>query len=301
MHKYTGFSDLCVPYTESTKDLKEILKELIELGYKNVAIEQTYDHVNNNGSKKSDPIPPAVDLTNISKELKGKLQLLNRITIVYSDASVTLVTSRSANLRGYNLVAVIPTTPDAFNHACQTMPCDIISYNADTVRGKMSRKYYFLAVSRNIMLEIKYAPAIVNSSERKEIINRAHKYHSYGKSKNVVISSGAQNRFQVRGPYDIANLGLIFGLSEEQSKNAILALPRKVLIAADARRHGKAGIVVRRQQDVVDSDDYSESELNEEIQTSEEEEEEDEDCSADEEMCEDEVVEPPKKVAKYEK
>lgn len=128
------------------------------------------------------------------------------MTIVYTEANVTLVTTRSAKLRGYHLVAVVPKTEDAFQHACQTMPCDIISYNSDTVRGKMSRKFYFVAVNRNIMFEIKYAPAIVNSNDRKDIINRAHKYHSYGKSKNVIISSEARDRFQVRGPYDIANL-----------------------------------------------------------------------------------------------
>lgn len=299
MNKYTGFCDLCVPYNSSTKDLKEILKELIELGYKNVAVEQIFDHINHSGDKRNDPIPVPVDLSAINKELKGRLRLLNRLTIIYAEASVTLVTNRSANLRGYNLISVIPTTEDAFQHACQTMHCDVISYNSDTIRGKMSRKYYFLAISRNIMFEIKYAPAIVDSSERKNIINRAHRYHSYGKSKNVIITSEARNRFQVRGPYDIANLGLIFGLSEEQSKNAILAMPRKILIAAEARRHGKAGLVISYRQNAVDSDDYSDSELDEEISDSVEEEEEQE--SGDEEMCDDEVEEPPQKMAKHDK
>lgn len=142
----------------------------------------------------------------MQKQLKGHLRLLNRLTIIYADASVTVITNRSANLRHYNIVSVIPTTEDAFQHACQSMPCDIISYNSDSVRGKISRKYYFLAVHRNIMFEIKYAPAIASSNDRKEIITRAHRYHSYGKSKNVIICSEARHRFQVRGPYDICSL-----------------------------------------------------------------------------------------------
>ncbi|XP_055640390.1 ribonuclease P protein subunit p30 [Toxorhynchites rutilus septentrionalis] len=297
MNKHTGFSDLCVPYTESSKDLLGTLTELIELGYKNVAIEQVYDHINYSGDKKNDPIPAAVDLSVLNKQFKGRLRLLNRLTIIYADASVTLSTNRSANLRKFNVVAVIPTTEDAFQHACQTMHCDIISYNSDTVRNKMSRKYYFLAVSRNIMFELKYAPAIVSSIDRKDTINRAHRYHSYGKSNNVVITSEARNRFQVRGPYDIANLGLIFGLSEEQSKSAILALPRKILIAAEARRHGKAGLVLSYRQNAVDSDDYSDSELDEEISTSEEGDEEEEEREYVDTLI-DEIEEPPKKVAK---
>ncbi|XP_029727621.1 ribonuclease P protein subunit p30 [Aedes albopictus] len=294
MNKFTGFSDLCVPYNSSTKELLGILKELDELGFKNVAIEQIYNH--DNCDKKGDPIPAPVDLKTLSKELSGRLRLLNRLTIVYTEGNVTLITTRSAKLRGYHLVAVVPITEDAFQHACQTMSCDIISYNSDTVRIKMSRKFYFVAVNRNIMFEIKYAPAIVNSNDRKDIINRAHKYHSYGKSKNVIISSEARDRFQVRGPYDIANLGLIFGLSEEQSKNAILALPRKVLINADARRHGKAGVVISVRQGAVDSDDYSDSEVNEPISDSDEEESEEMD--PDEDMQSDDGQEPPLKIAK---
>ncbi|XP_058817680.1 ribonuclease P protein subunit p30 [Topomyia yanbarensis] len=298
MNKYSGFSDLCVPFTSSVKDMKEILKELQELGYKNVAIEQVYDHVNHPGDKKNDPIPVAADLNIFNKDLKGHLRLLNRLTIIYADSSVTLVTNRSANLRRYNLVSVIPTTVDAFQHACQTMHCDIVSYNSDTVRGKMSRKFYFLAVSRNIMFEIKYGPAIVNSNDRKDAINRAHRYHSYGKSKNVIITSEAKSRFHVRGPYDVANLGLIFGLSEEQSKNAILGAPRKILIAAEARRLGKAGLTISYRKSGVDSDDYSDSELSEEIDDNEEEEESGDE---DEPMPDEATVEPPRKMAKHDK
>lgn len=291
MNKYTGFSDLCVPYNSSSKELLGILNELIELGYKNVAIEQIYNH--ENSDKKGDPIPAPVDLKPLSKELGGRLRLLNRLTIIYTEGTITLVTTRSVNLRGYNLVAVIPKTEDAFQHACQTMPCDIISYNSDTVRVRMTRKFYFVAVNRNIMFEIKYAPAIVNSNDRKDIINRSHKYHSYGKSKNVIISSEARNRFQVRGPYDIANLGLIFGLSEEQAKNSILGLPRKVLISADTRRHGKAGIVLNIRQNAVDSDDYSDTEIDEPISDSEEEKDDEDRC-----MESEEIQEPPTKIAK---
>ncbi|XP_053696047.1 ribonuclease P protein subunit p30 [Sabethes cyaneus] len=291
MNKFTGFCDLCIPLSSSNKDMLETLKELQELGYKNVAIEQIYDHINNPGEKNNDPIPAAADLSQFSKSLKGHLRLLNRLTIIYAEASVTLITNRSANMRQYNLVSVIPATEDAFQHACQTMPCDIISYNLDTVRGKLSRKYYFLAVSRNIMFEIKYAPAIASSNDRKGTISRAHRYHSYGKSKNVIISSEARHRFQVRGPYDVANLGLIFGLSEEQSKYAILGAPRKLLIAAEARRHGKAGLVVTYRQNAIDSDDYSESEIEE---PSTDDEEESDGNDSDHLQTE----EPPSKIAK---
>lgn len=113
------------------------------------------------------------------------------------------------------------------------------------------------------------------------------------KCSHLVITSLNINIFNV-----FTDSGLIFGLSEEQSKNAILALSRKVFINAEARRHGKAGIMVRvRQAAAVDSDDYSDSELNEPISDSSEEESEEE-MDEDEDMQSDGGQEPPRKIAK---
>ncbi|XP_049802750.1 uncharacterized protein LOC126237033 isoform X2 [Schistocerca nitens] len=56
---------------------------------------------------------------------------------------------------------------------------------------------------------------------------------------NVIISSGARESKYIRGPYDIVNLGLIFGLSEEQTKKAVSSTCRSLLTHADGRRCGK--------------------------------------------------------------
>lgn len=85
---------------------------------------------------------------------------------------------------------------------------------------------------RGIYFELQYSEAIINSTSRKKLITTGHKYHAIGKSKNIIITSGALNRFHIRGPYDIANLGLIFGLSEEQSKYSILGQCRSLLLRA---------------------------------------------------------------------
>lgn len=71
---------------------------------------------------------------------------------------------------------------------------------------KFSRKLYMVAVAKNIHFEITYAPAIIDSTSRKNIISKSHRYHAYGKSKNVILSSGAGSIIFVRGPYDIINL-----------------------------------------------------------------------------------------------
>lgn len=89
-----------------------------------------------------------------------------------------------------------------------------------------------MAVKRNMFFELKYSPAITDSSHRRELIRKGQMYHLGGKSKGIIISSGAQDKIEIRGPNDVANLGLIFGLSEEQSRNAIFGLGRKLMLSA---------------------------------------------------------------------
>lgn len=113
----------------------------------------------------------------------------------------------SDNLKKYDLLALIPKSPDAMQYACETFDTDIISFDpTESKLVKFSRKLYNLAVDRNIHFEIMYAPAIYDQTNRKNIINRSHIYHAVGKSKNIIISSGAINSIQLRGPYDIINL-----------------------------------------------------------------------------------------------
>lgn len=67
-------------------------------------------------------------------------------------------------------------------------------------------KYYQMAARRRIYFEIQYAPAIRDSNQRKDTIIVAQNLVSHRKAKSIIITSGALTAFQVRGPYDIANL-----------------------------------------------------------------------------------------------
>lgn len=41
------------------------------------------------------------------------------------------------------------------------------------------------------------------------------------RGKNLIISSGAPTVFELRGPYDVANLSSLLGLSMERAKAAV--------------------------------------------------------------------------------
>jgi len=192
--------------------------------------------------------------------------LYNRLTVTYSDPSVNYMAGKSVNFKKFHIVAALPTTESALQHACQTFFGDIITYDTDTSRIRLNRKFYYVAVRRNLFFELKYSPAIVDASERRSTIARAQQYHMVGKSQGIIMSSEATDRFHIRSPFDLASLGFIFGLSEEQAKCAISTMGRKVLLAAESRRFGRAPVLMK-----FDDVDTSTSEEEEEEESGDEE------------------------------
>ncbi|KAG4070823.1 hypothetical protein HA402_011049 [Bradysia odoriphaga] len=255
------FYDLCVPYTKDHDELYRILQELYEYGYRTVAIDQPFDHIKE-AKKSSDIFPAPVPLDEFKEQFKNKLKILNRITITYSDSVINHAMNNSQNLKKYNIIAGIPKTDQAMQHCCSTFLGDIVGMNLDDGARSVivNHKYYQLAVRRGMCFEVRYSPMIIDSNQRKEILTIGHTYASQRKSKNIIICSGATNKFHVRSPYDIANLGLIFGLSEEQSKAAISHICRSLLLRAEARRYGKTVMTVKianksAKSDTDDDDD----------------------------------------------
>jgi RNase P/RNase MRP subunit p30 len=85
-----------------------------------------------------------------------------------------------------------------------------------------------------------------------------------GKSKGVIISSEAKDRFHIRSPQDVACLCFIFGLSEEQGKFAVSEMCRKVLLAAECRRLGKTPVLIKYEDvDTSTTEDEDDEEVGE--------------------------------------
>lgn len=144
------------------------------------------------------------------------------------------------------MVAAQPVNDSSLNICCTSFPCDLILLSPEENDLKLSRKNYSIAYRRGVFFEIQYASMITDSTYRKKVIIRSHKFQTVGKLKNIIITSNAQSWMELRSPYDVANLGLLFGLSEEQSKGSISILCRNMLLKAEGRRHGKTIIYIKQ-------------------------------------------------------
>lgn len=179
---------------------------MFSVGYRTVAIEQIFDHIKAL-RKTNEVFPEPIDLTELRRKFDKKLHILNRLTIVYAQQVVSHDMNTSLNLKKFHLVAALPTNEGALQHACSTFVGDIIGMALEDAKYCLiGHKYYQMAARRGIYFEIQYAPIIRDSNQRKDTIIVAQNLVSHRKAKSIVITGGALNAFQVRGPYDIANL-----------------------------------------------------------------------------------------------
>ncbi|RZC36892.1 ribonuclease P protein subunit p30, partial [Asbolus verrucosus] len=179
-----------------------------------VAINQTLDSADLEQKKKkkkgepreaSDPVPDPYTVTTVSG--CEDLKILNRLTIVFPNQEIIHKIIKSPNYKKYHIVAVQPTTMPATLFVCSNFDGDIFCFNPENKNYlKRNRKIYKQLIDRGYHLEIPYSPAIEDSTKRKNIIHTAHLYHTFVRSRNIIISSSATSPALIRGPYDIINL-----------------------------------------------------------------------------------------------
>ncbi|KAG6456570.1 hypothetical protein O3G_MSEX009800 [Manduca sexta] len=222
-----------------------------KLGFDTIAINTYVEEPSDEPKKKKkkaedrkDFLPPPLE---IPVEVSSMMNVLQRVTFEYSDANVAHKMNQSENLKKYDIVAVVPKTLQAFQHACASTDIDMISFEPEgRIPFKIHRKMYSQAVNKGIFFEIMYSPAIRDSTSRKNIISNAHLYHVIGDSKNIIITSGAESPMHVRNVHDIINLGFLLGLNSNQSMDVVRNNPRKLILKAESRRCGKHYLVITK-------------------------------------------------------
>lgn len=244
-----GFCDLCI---SNNIDLEKI--ECFEkLGYSTIALNTYVEEPTGEpkpkkkkgeSREKKDYIP---ELFNIPKEVteSSKLNILQRVTIEFSESGIAHKLNQSENLKKFHIIAVVPKTLAAFQYACASMDIDIISLESSgRIPFKVNRKLYKQAIDRGIFFELMYSPAIKDSSARKNIITTAHNYYAVGKSKSIIITSGADDYMYLRGVQDVIGIGFLFGLNSNEGMESIRSNARRLILKAEGRRLGKHHMVI---------------------------------------------------------
>ncbi|XP_068610546.1 ribonuclease P protein subunit p30 [Brachionichthys hirsutus] len=231
------FMDLNLGRTADRTRLQVLIETAAHLGFSTVAI----DHMFEPSAKSRQEIPsptPVSDLMDQLPVVQGRsrpIRVLNRLTIVTSDAGHFRPTA--SEYRRFDLLAVQPTTEKLFHAACMTYDVDIICVPVtEKLPFFFKRAPVNGAVDRGLVFEVSYAAAIRDATMRRYTIANANALVETCKGKNVILSSAANKPLELRGPYDIANLGLLFGLSDGDAKAAVSSTCRSVVLHAETRK-----------------------------------------------------------------
>uniref|UniRef100_A0A2C9LS03 Uncharacterized protein n=1 Tax=Biomphalaria glabrata TaxID=6526 RepID=A0A2C9LS03_BIOGL len=247
---YCDFNIKC----QTPEKLFDLIEVATELGYESVIVNNNLQSLQGSKEKKKDQkikiTPPSEILLNeksiASLQSKGKkIQQLSRITAVLQDDSNTHKLG-NADLQMYDILAVQPTSSKTFQLACETLEVDIICLDlTETIGFVLKRQLLSLAASRGIHFEIQYGPALTNSTVKRQVISNALNLVAATCQKNILISSGAENPIDLRSPYDVINLGRLFGLNHSQAKDAVCKNCRAVLMHAKSRKTCKSVVLVK--------------------------------------------------------
>lgn len=196
------------------------------------------------------------DLAELRAKNPGKQQdsvtLLHRLTIVAKDNNFLPILNTSESAKKYHLVAVIPESANTLlNLMKSSFRGDIVAFDPqDHAKVKWTRTLYNDCVNRGFFFELPYGPMIRDSTLRRRVLAMGHNYGLFGKSKNTFLASGAETTLELRGPHDVANLGFLLGMNEQQGKDAVLKNGVKVAQAGLGRMVGPYRAVITKVDDL---------------------------------------------------
>jgi len=101
------------------------------------------------------------------------------------------------------------------------------------------------------------------------------------KGKNIILSSDAQKVMELRGPYDVVNLGNLFGMSPDKAKASISKLCQSVVIHAETRKTYRGMLKVEGIPNLAPSTSHNKKK---ESKKSEDEEDDENDYDQEEDM-----------------
>ncbi|XP_076856324.1 ribonuclease P protein subunit p30 [Brachyhypopomus gauderio] len=230
----SAFMDLNILAVTDKKKLQSTIETAAHLGYSTVAINYVVEP-----QQKKQQIPKPQSMTELFEKfpiVQGKsrpIKVLNRLTVVATDASHF---RPSDEYKSFDILAVYPKTEKLFHAACMTYDVDIICIAATEKQPfHFKRSPLNGAIERGVSFEVSYTAAIRDSTMKKYTIANAINLTEVCKGKNVILTSGAEAPIELRGPYDIANLGLVFGLSDGDAKAALSTNCRSVVLHGETR------------------------------------------------------------------
>lgn len=197
--------------------------------------------------EEEEPLPTTGAGGIISRGWHGqrKIRILSRLTVVLNDPSrAQCLKNNIAVTKQYDIIAVKPANENLLVNAITNLDIDIVSFDMSKVSS-----FYFKhhtvqpAKERGIYFEIPYTPAIRDSNSRKNLFYNANNLMRALHGANAIFVSGAEEAIELRGPYDVANLGSLFSINQSIAKTMVSNNGRSLLLRAETRKSTEKAVV----------------------------------------------------------
>lgn len=231
-----SYSDAAL--SAKTSDTRNTLIEMAaRLGFKRACVETEVDNIWNPKSggkkkKKEDldngnqpPSNPVPHPSSLGLPQPDGLRLFSRLTFPLTDP-IQINKMASNNVLAYDIIAVEPEDERLFHKVCtESENIDLVTFkysSGNTPSFKIQRSIVKVAIERGLHFEINIGPGLRTSTNaRQHLISYGTKIVTATKGKNIILSSGAIKSSEMRGPYDLMNLGVLFGMKQDQAKDAV--------------------------------------------------------------------------------
>jgi ribonuclease P/MRP protein subunit RPP1 len=170
--------------------------------------------------------------------------ILNRVTIeVNATNDFDLIGStQSKKFEPYDLVAVMPTSDEAFAAACAREDLDLIAIDASSrIQFRPKPQHVDQAIARGVYFELRYSGALQSDTCRQYFIANATVFIRACRGRGLIASSGGKEMYQVRSAHDLANLMCLCGAKGmERALEFVSSNPKHIVERANERRLQKA-------------------------------------------------------------
>lgn len=148
--------------------------------------------------------------------------------------------------KAYDVIAVSTLNDLVFQEVFTSLDViDVVSIDIASTFA-LKRKVLNTIASKGIKLEISVAPALGKEGLQRNLVSQGLElvYETSAGRRGVVIASGAKSPVETRSPQDLANMGIVFGMSPETAYSAVSTTPEAMITRGFTRKSTHVGLAM---------------------------------------------------------
>ncbi|KRZ36262.1 Glycoprotein endo-alpha-1,2-mannosidase-like protein [Trichinella pseudospiralis] len=230
---------------ENEKHVVSAVKYAVEeLGYTSVAVNVELSATNDTDLQVPEPL-----LVDWSKVVEGSKpwRFYTRLTLTVGDVDLLSSLMKNDTVLKYDIIAVSPLSEAIFNFVFDNLEVDLLTTDM------MNREVWFeddslyrKAVHCGKFIEISYSPAILSAEKKVEVFSHGSELFRMVGPRGIILTSRAFGAFEMRGPYDVINIGYLFGMNPNEARDAITVNPSKLLKAVGIKKRTLSHTLITR-------------------------------------------------------